>query len=276
MKRMVLVVMVGLLAIGVASNGYASEPKAATAAIAPAVSKANAEQALKILKDGNARFVAGQSSNPNSGIARANLAGKSNQADYAYATVISCSDSRVPVERIFDAGIMDLFIVRVAGNVVDGDEAGSIEYGLGHVNTPLLVVLGHSQCGAVKAVTAAVEGHGHALERNIPALVDNILPAIKRAQQKNPGLKGDALIPFGIEENVWQGVEDLFMRSPATREQVKSGKVKVVGALYDVASATVTWLPEAKVSEILATVEKSPKKAVDAPVKEGHEAPTHH
>ena len=275
MKRMVLVVMAGVLAIGVAANGYASEPKGTTVAV-PAVSKANGAQALQLLKDGNARFVAGKSSNPNSDIARANLAGKSNQADYAYATIISCSDSRVPVERIFDAGIMDLFIVRVAGNVVDGDEAGSIEYGLGHVNTPLLVVLGHSQCGAVKAVTAAVEGHGHALERNIPALVDNIQPAIKRAQSKNPGLQGDTLIPFGIEENVWQGIEDLFMRSPASREQVKSGKVKVVGALYDVSSGTVTWLPEGKVSEILASVEKSPKKAVDAPVKEGKEAPIHH
>src|SRR5512133_1403491 len=241
-----------------------------------AFAKPNADEALLTLKDGNARFAAGKSANPNSDIARANLAGKSNQGDYAYATIISCSDSRVPVERVFDAGIMDLFIVRVAGNVVDGDEAGSIEYGLGHVNTPLLVVLGHSQCGAVNAVTAAVEGHGHALERNIPALVDNIEPAIKRAQKQNPGLHGDALIPFGIEENVWQGIEDLFMRSPATREQVKSGKVKVVGAIYDVASGTVNWLPEAKVAEILATVEKSSKKAVDAPAKEGHEATSHH
>lgn len=272
MKKLIVVVVAGLLVAGAVSNVCASEPNAAVAVIV----KPNADGALQILKDGNARFVAGKSVNPNSDIARANLAGKSNQGDYAYATIISCSDSRVPVERIFDAGIMDLFIVRVAGNVVDGDEAGSIEYGLGHVNTPLLVVLGHSQCGAVKAVTAAIEGHGHALERNIPALVDNIQPAIKRAQQKNPGLQGDALIPFGIEENVWQGIEDLFMRSPATREQVKTGKIKVVGALYDVASGTVTWLPESKVTEIHATAEKSPKKTVDAPAKEGHEVAQHH
>lgn len=269
MKRMVLFFSVVLLVVGSAASVCASEPKAA-AACAQEFIKPNAEQALQILKDGNARFVGGKSINPNSDMARANLAGKSDQGDYAYATIISCSDSRVPVERIFDAGIMDLFVVRVAGNVVDGDEAGSIEYGLGHVHTPLLVVLGHSQCGAVTAVAAAVEGHGHALERNIPALVDNIAPAVQRAQKKNPGVRGAELIPFGIEENVWQGIEDLFMRSPATREQVKSGKVKVVGALYDVASGSVSWLAEAKVAEILAQVEASPKKAVDAPQTAEH------
>jgi carbonic anhydrase len=223
-------------------------------------SKPNATQALQLLKDGNARFVAGKAENPHSDIARANLAGKSNQGDYAYATIISCSDSRVPVERIFDAGIMDLFIIRVAGNVVDGDEAGSIEYGLAHVNTPLLVVLGHTQCGAVTAVAAAVEGHGHALERNIPALVDNIQPAVIRAQKHHPELQGKELLPFGIEENVWQGIEDLFMRSPATRDLVKAGKVKVVGAIYDVANGSVNWLPDARVAEIHASVEKNPSR----------------
>ncbi len=132
------------------------------------------DQALERLKEGNARFVSGKAIHPNTDLARLIQAGKENQADHAYATIISCSDSRVPVERIFDAGIMDLFIIRVAGNVVDTDEAGSIEYGLAHVKTPLFVVLGHTQCGAVTAVTEAIQGHGHALEINIPPLVDNI------------------------------------------------------------------------------------------------------
>lgn len=85
------------------------------------------------------------------------------------------------MERLFDAGIMDIFVIRVAGNVVDTDEAGSIEYGLSHVNTPVLVVLGHTQCDAVTAVTNMIQGHGHALERNIPPLVNNIEPAAKKA-----------------------------------------------------------------------------------------------
>lgn len=99
--------------------------------------------------------------------------------------MITCSDSRVPVELVFDAGVMDIFVVRVAGNVCDTDEVGSIEYGLAHVNTPVLVVLGHTQCGAVTAVTHAVQGKGHALELNIPPLVDNIEPAVKRAMVTN-------------------------------------------------------------------------------------------
>ena len=197
-----------------------------------------------MLKDGNARFVAGKSKHPHSNAARLTPAGKENQGNHAYATFISCSDSRVPVERIFDAGIMDIFVVRVAGNVINGDEAGSIEYGLAHVNTPVLVVLGHTQCGAVTAVTDAVQGHGHALERNIPQLVESIAPAVKRAMTQHPEAQGKDVVPFGIEENVWQGIENLFLTSPATRELVKSGKVKVVGAIYDVGTGKIKGYPK--------------------------------
>ncbi|MBA3015566.1 MAG: carbonic anhydrase [Proteobacteria bacterium] len=226
--------------------------------------KPSPDAILTMLKDGNARFMSGKAENPNSDKARMALAGKENQGDYAYATVISCSDSRVPVERIFDAGIMDIFVIRVAGNVVDTDEAGSIEYGLAHVNTPVLVVLGHTQCGAVTAVTSAVQGHGHALERNIPPLVDNIQPAVERAIAAHPEAKDKAVVPYGIEENVYQGIEDLFMKSPASRDLVKSGKVKVVGAIYDVATGEVKWLADAKTDEIMKSVEANPARAMEA------------
>jgi carbonic anhydrase len=222
------------------------------------------EQCLKMLKEGNQRFVSGQIQYTHLGKDRLNLAGSENQGDHAYATVITCSDSRVPVEHIFDAGIMDIFVIRVAGNVCDTDEVGSIEYGLAHVNTPVLVVLGHTQCGAVTAVTQAMQGHGHELERNIPPLVDNIEPAVKRAMENNPKLEGSAVIPAAIEENVWQGIEDLFMASPSTRSLVRSGTVKVVGAIYDVGTGEVTWLPDERPLEILARVEQSPNKAMPA------------
>ena len=219
------------------------------------------EDALKKLKDGNTRFVSGKSEHPHTDAARLALAGKENQGDHAYATVITCSDSRVPVELLFDAGVMDLFVIRVAGNVIDVDEGGSIEYGLAHVNTPVFVVLGHTQCGAVTAVTDEVQGHHHALETNIPPLVDNITPAVKRAMEQHPDLaKSHDIIPYAIEENVWQGVNDLFMRSAATRKLVKDGKVKVVGAVYDVGTGKINWLDEAKVDKILAEVEKDPKR----------------
>jgi len=230
---------------------------------AAAYEKPSPAEALEMLKSGNQRFYSGQAIHPHTDDSRLALAGMEDQGKYAYATVIACSDSRVPVELIFDAGVMDIFVVRVAGNVCDTDEAGSIEYGLAHVHTPVLAVLGHTQCGAVTAVTRAINGEGHKLERNIPPLVANIAPAVKRAQAKYEGLQGDAIIPHAIEENVWQAIEDLFMRSPAVRSLVRDGSVMVVGAIYDVGTGRIDWLDTEEVDKILAYVEASPEKATE-------------
>jgi carbonic anhydrase len=227
------------------------------------VKKPTPEECLKMLKEGNARFAEGKSSHPHSDAARVKQAGVENQKDHAYATVLSCSDSRVPVELVFDAGVMDLFVVRVAGNVANVDEIGSIEYGLAHVDTPILVVLGHSQCGAVTAVAEAVQGKGHPLERNIPPLVSPIKPAVKRAMNLHPDARGAAIIPYCVEENVWQAIEDLFMKSPAVRNLVAAKKASVVGAIYDVGTGKINWLPEIKVGEILKRVSKSPERAMN-------------
>jgi carbonic anhydrase len=235
-----------------------------------AAKKPSPDKAISMLKEGNTRFVQGKSKHPHTDSGRLIQAGKENQGDHAYATVITCSDSRVPVERVFDAGVMDIFVIRVAGNVCDVDECGSIEYGLAHVNTPVLVVLGHTQCGAVTAVTHAVHGTGHALERNIPPLVDNIEPAVRRAMAKHPNVHGDKIVPYAVEENIWQGVEDLFMASPATRNIVNSGAAKVIGAIYDVGTGKVDWLPESKTYDILKKVESNPKRAMNAMASGGH------
>ena len=149
---------------------------------------------------------------------------------------------------------MDIFVIRVAGNVCDTDELGSIEYGLAHVNTPVLVVLGHTQCGAVTAVTHELQGHGHKLEKNIPPLVDNIVPAVKRAMHTHSSLQGDENIPFAIKENVWQGIRDIFENSPDSLRIIKEGKAKVVGAIYDVATGKVEFLPDEPVLELLTEV----------------------
>lgn len=225
--------------------------------------KPGPDQALEMLKSGNRRFAEGKAIHPNSDTDRTALAGRADQADYAYATVISCSDSRVPVERIFDAGVMDLFVIRVAGNVCNTDEAGSIEYGLAHVKTPVLVVLGHTQCGAVTAVTQAVHGKGHPLERNIPPLVGCIEPAVRRAMSDHPEIQGEKIVPYAIEENIWQGITNLFLKSPAVRNLVKEGKAKVVGAMYDVGTGRIQWLPDSKVSDILSQTESNPDRAVN-------------
>ncbi len=232
--------------------------------------KPTPDQAINRLKLGNKRFVSGKSEHPHADARRLALAGTEDQGDHAYATVITCSDSRVPVEMIFDAGVMDIFVIRVAGNVCDTDEIGSIEYGLAHVNTPVLVVLGHTQCGAVTAVTKAVQGKGHALERNIPPLVDNIEPAVQKTIALFPDAPTDRIISMAIEENIWTGIHDLFMESPAVRDLVKAGKAKVVGAIYDVATGKVSWLPEEKSAVILSEVEQNPARAMNALADSGH------
>jgi carbonic anhydrase len=155
------------------------------------------------------------------------------------ATILSCSDSRVPDELVFDAGLGDIFVVRVAGNVADGDEIASVEYGVEHLETPLLVVMGHTSCGAV---TASVENAG--VGGSIPELIDNIAVAVKRAQRRVEGLSVDkaTLIKCAIEENVWKSIEDLITRSPAIYERVNSGKLRIVGAIYNLATGEVAWL----------------------------------
>jgi carbonic anhydrase len=256
MKRIINVLVIGCCVLALTALPAAASGKAAA--------KPSPDETVTMLKAGNARFVEGKSKHPHTDAARLHQAGTENQGNHAYATVITCSDSRVPVEIVFDAGVMDIFVIRVAGNVCDVDERGSIEYGLAHVNTPVLVVLGHTQCGAVTAVTQAVLGHGHPLEANIPPLVDNIEPAVRAAMASHPKVKGTDIIPYAIEQNVWQGIDDLFMHSAATREIVKSGKAKVVGAIYDVGTGKVKWLPESNVAEILKKVEANPKCAKEA------------
>ena len=113
-------------------------------------------------------------------------------------------------------------------------------------------------------MTHAVQGRGQRLERNIPPLVAPIGPAINRAIADHPEAHGDDLIPHAIEANVWQAIEDLFMRSPASRDLVNAGKAKVVGAIYDVGTGKVAWLDQAEVGRILRRVETSPDRETEA------------
>lgn len=212
-------------------------------------------ECLQRLQDGNARFVNGASQHPHSDAARLQQAGTENQGDHTFATILGCSDSRIPLERIFDAGIMDLFVIRVAGNVCQASEIGSIEYGLVHVRTPLLVVLGHTQCGAVTAAANAAAGAAMPAEDNIPPLLEGILPAVERAQAAHPDLDTATLIPHATIENVHQSMSNLLQASPVVRDLLRSGKVQIQGAIYDVGSGNIDWLPE---DTALALLENTP------------------
>ncbi|MGE5607739.1 MAG: carbonic anhydrase [Bacillota bacterium] len=208
-----------------ASAGHGESP---SAAMTP-------EQALAAITAGNARYVAGTPQGPHRDQERRCDTFANGQ--HPIAAVLSCADSRAPVELIFDQGIGDLFVIRVAGNVADTDEIGSIEYSVGHLATPLVVVLGHSKCGAVTAVAEKAEVHGC-----IGQLVDNIVPALEKAAKQNPNATGPALIAAATRQNVWQSIEDMYGHSDFLREAAKAGKVKVVGAIYDLHSGTVEWM----------------------------------
>jgi carbonic anhydrase len=191
------------------------------------------EAALQLLKEGHARFLAGKPERPN--LTPQRIAETFSKGQHPFVSIISCSDSRVPVEHIFDRGIGDLFVIRVAGNVADTDEIGTTEYGAGHLMTPLVLVLGHTKCGAVTAVVKGDQVGG-----SIPQLVDNIIPAAQRSKAK--GLTGDALILDAIRENVQQSMQDLLLRSHELSHLQESGKIKVVGAIYHVEDGSIEWM----------------------------------
>ncbi|MBF0107593.1 MAG: carbonic anhydrase [Magnetococcales bacterium] len=191
------------------------------------------DQALQLLKEGHQRFLEGKPERPN--LSPERIADTFKNGQHPFVTIISCSDSRVPVEHIFDRGIGDLFVIRVAGNVADTDEIGTTEYGAGHLMTPLILVLGHTRCGAVTAVVK-----GDKVGGSIPKLVDNIIPAVHRSRDK--GLAGDELIVDAIRENVHQSIFDLSTGSEELKHLTKENKVNIVGAVYHVEDGTIEWL----------------------------------
>jgi carbonic anhydrase len=193
--------------------------------------KVTADSALAELRAGNEHHVAHRYKHPHETAERQRelASGQS-----PHAEILSCSDSRVPTELIFDQGLGDLFIIRVAGNVVSDIELGSLEYGAEHLHVPLLVVLGHQHCGAV---TAAVEG-GEA-EGHIGALIKLLRPAV----EKTRGLTGDP-VENAVKANVEMVVKQLRTSTPVLAELVTHGKLKVVGAVYSLDTGKVTWLPD--------------------------------
>ncbi|MBF0098631.1 MAG: carbonic anhydrase [Magnetococcales bacterium] len=223
------------LAVGFGAIVLPKLPWIPEALASGAPSSVTPDQALQWLKEGHTRFLSGKTQTPH--LTAQRIAETASQGQHPFATLISCSDSRVPVEHIFDQGIGDLFVIRVAGNVADTDEIGTAEYGAGHLATPLLVVVGHTKCGAVTAVVKGDEVGG-----SIPQLVDNIVPAAQRAKAK--GLSGDALIVDAIRENVYQSLEDLRNNSEELTHLEHQGKLKMVGAVYHIEDGSVEWLPD--------------------------------
>lgn len=190
-----------------------------------------ADRALEKLMDGNARFVSGNVEHPNqSAERRAEVV----SGQHPFAIIVSCSDSRVPPEIIFDQGIGDLFVIRTAGQVMDDAALGSIEYGAEHLGVPLVVVLGHDSCGAVKATVEGGEAPGH-----IASLVEAIQPAVDEARKE---ASGEELLNAAIDINIKNIVDQLKTSQPILSELVKKGELTVVGARYHLDSGEVEIL----------------------------------
>ena len=184
------------------------------------------EEALKRLLDGNARYVTAKATHPDQTAERRTAVAV---AQSPFAVVVGCSDSRVPPEVIFDQGLGDLFVVRSAGHVMDDASLGSLEYAVEHLGAHLILVLGHERCGAVDAAVKGLKAEGH-----IAAIAKAIQPAVEAAR----GKPGDWL-DNAVRANVGLVTQSLNNSKPLLHESVEAGKLKVVGARYDLDTGAV-------------------------------------
>ena len=229
MKRhlLCLFLMTQLLGMGFAQQ-QATAPAHDQAAMAKAPS---AEAIWTDLIEGNQRFVSGRTNTVNVVPLRQSLA-KGQQPKVA---VLTCSDSRVSPEILFDKNLGDLFVVRSAGNIADAIGVGSLEYAVEHLGSTVLVVLGHSKCGAVDAACSGSKMP----TPNLQAIVDKIDPAVTRAKAH---AKGDDLLQAAIEENVLQSAKDVVASSEVLQHVLHDGKLTVYEAVYSLDSGKVTQL----------------------------------
>ena len=194
----------------------------------------DAEQALARLVAGNKRFLAGEARFPT---VRKEILASLAKKQQPYATIIGCSDSRVPPELLFDAGFGELFTVRVAGNVISPEVMGSLQYAAVHLHTPLFVVLGHEGCGAIQAALAR-KYQGARERRRIELLLDRISPGLLGLPR---GLAGEARMAAAVEANVRWSMKQL-RDAPEGRARMKEGILKLVGAVYELHTGRVRFL----------------------------------
>ncbi|HKC25843.1 MAG TPA: carbonic anhydrase family protein [Thermoanaerobaculia bacterium] len=217
------------LAQGSTDGKVKKTPRVQTAESQAAMTPASA---LEKLKKGNARFV---ERNMRSRDWQAKVSATAG-GQYPFAAILACMDSRTPIEILFDQGIGDVFGIRIAGNIVNEDELGSMEYATKVVGTKLLVVLGHTSCGAVKGSIDDVK------LGNLTGLLAKIRPAVSAS---GPGSsKDDAYVTKVAQANVSLAMKEIREKSPTLKAQLDAGTVGLVGALYDISTGKVTFLPD--------------------------------
>src|SRR6059036_413571 len=195
----------------------------------PAVAPA---EAIAKLKEGNGRYTSGNLQHPGQTAERRTKLAKT---QHPFAGIVSCSDSRVPPEIVFDQGLGDLFIVRVAGNVINDEGLGSVEYGVDHLGSRLILVLGHESCGAVKAARETIAAKGKA-PGHIESLVTAIKPAVKATAKDD--------LDTTVKANVKNVVQALRSSTPILKAKVDSGDIRVIGGYYSLDTGAVSFLDE--------------------------------
>jgi len=189
-------------------------------------------EAISRLKEGNRRYTGGNLQHPGQTTERRTELAKT---QHPFAGIVSCSDSRVPPEIVFDQGLGDLFVVRVAGNVINDEGLGSVEYTVDHLGTRLILVLGHQSCGAVKAARETIAAKGKA-SGHIESLVTAIKPAVEATAKDD--------LETTVKANVRNVVQALRSSTPILKAKVDSGEIQVIGGYYSLDTGAVTFLDE--------------------------------
>ena len=202
----------------------------------------SADAALVRLRDGNRRFVANESTASPLLTPSQRLALTNGQAPFAI--VLGCSDSRVPAELVFDQGFGDLFVIRVAGNIVAPSQVGSVEFAAARFGTRLVVVMGHSQCGAVTAAVEEVLGRATNDSWNLRSIVDRVRPSVQAVVSGRSDRSVDALVTDAVRANVRASVDHLRHGSALLEGLIQRDGLRVVGAEYSLESSVVTFFEE--------------------------------
>jgi carbonic anhydrase len=223
-RRRMLQFGAGVIGTGVVGSTLGQGLVSAPAAIAE--NNITPDEALRKLMEGNKRFVAQKRKSPNQDVVRLTEVAKGQNP---YAAILGCADSRVPSELVFDQGLGDLFVCRVAGNIAIDEEIGSLEFGAAVLGAKVIMVMGHERCGAVDATMKGA---------SVPGKIGSLLDAIRPSLAQAKGLPGDPL-ENACKANIVYQVEQL-KKSPVLAELITAGKLKIVGGYYDLDKGTVS------------------------------------
>lgn len=198
----------------------------------------NAREALQRLREGNQRFMNDvRKVDASFSMRRAALVDR----QFPFAIVLGCSDSRVPAELVFDQGVGDLFVIRVAGNIVAPSQVGSVEFAAERFGTRLVVVMGHTRCGAVAATLEAMEAGRPTASANLMSIVERVRPAVETVREASPGSDRESVLRAATRANVRLAAEHLRHGSAVLERLIQEHGLLVIGAEYDVESGRVDF-----------------------------------